>query len=206
MKCLCLHGISRDAWNRYSDKGGWYYEVNECGFKYNLSDLQSAIGIHQLRKQERFSEIRRRYASRYSSILADMDEVELPAEPPPDARHAWHLYSIRLNLEKLTIDRAAFIQTLRERRIGASVHFIPIQLHPFFQPFAGLPQNQCPVALQLYPRLVTLPLYPEMTEAQVEYVGHTVRSVLRSKQIRHTRRSRVRTSPPLAHSANSSNS
>jgi dTDP-4-amino-4,6-dideoxygalactose transaminase len=191
MKCLCLHGISRDAWNRYTDKGNWYYEVNELGFKYNLSDLQSAIGIHQLRKQEKFIEIRRRYAGIYAGILSGMDEVELPAEAPPGARHAWHLYSIRLNLPKLSIDRAEFIQTLRARRIGASVHFIPIQLHPFFRPFAGLPQNRCPVSLQLYPRLVTLPLYPGMTEAEVEYVAHTVRSVLQRNRIVQARQARI---------------
>src|SRR6266480_2475659 len=96
MKRLCLHGISRDAWNRYTDRGNWYYDVHECGFKYNLSDLQSAVGIHQLRKQERFIETRNRYAQLYTSILADTEEVELPPEAPVGARHAWHLYAIRL--------------------------------------------------------------------------------------------------------------
>lgn len=179
MKLLCLHGISRDAWNRYAEKGSWYYEVHECGFKYNLSDLQSSLGIHQLRKLERFIERRTRYARLYSTILADVEEVELPHEAPPDNRNSWHLYSIRLNLEKLSIDRRQFIEALRERRIGTSVHFIPIPLHPFFRPFAELPQNRCPAALELYPRLVTLPLYPEMTEAEVEYVGHNVCELLR---------------------------
>jgi dTDP-4-amino-4,6-dideoxygalactose transaminase len=178
MKLLCLHGISRDAWNRYSEKGNWYYQVHESGFKYNLSDLQSAMGIHQLRKLERFIETRIRHARHYSTILAGAEGLELPQEAPPLARHAWHLYSIRLNLEKLSIDRGQFIEALRERRIGTSVHFIPIPLHPFFRSFASLSQNQCPTALELYPRLITLPLYPEMTEAEVEYVGHTVRDLL----------------------------
>jgi perosamine synthetase len=178
MKCLCLHGISRDAWNRYTANGSWYYEVNECGFKYNLSDLQSAIGIHQLQKQESFIKIRQRYAAIYSAILGNMDEVELPVEASPRSRHAWHLYSIKLNLGSLRIDRAAFIQMLKEHRIGASVHFIPIQMHPFFRQFATLRQNQCPAALAMYPRLISLPLYPAMTEGEVEYVGRTVRSLL----------------------------
>jgi dTDP-4-amino-4,6-dideoxygalactose transaminase len=178
MKLLCLHGISRDAWNRYSEKGSWYYEVHECGFKYNLSDLQSAIGIHQLRKLERFTATRARHANHYSTILATAEGVELPLTAPPGARHAWHLYPIRLNLERLSIDRGQFIEALRERQIGTSVHFIPIPLHPFFRSFAGLPHNQCPVALKLYPRLITLPLYPEMTEAEVEYVGRTVCELL----------------------------
>ncbi len=178
MKCLCLHGISRDAWNRYTEKGSWYYEVEECGFKYNLSDFQSSLGIPQLRKQEQFIETRRKYARIYSDILSGMDEVELPAEAPPDARHSWHLYPIRLNPARLSIDRGAFIQALKERRVGASVHFIPIQLHPFFRQFANLPQNQCPASLALYPRLVSLPLYPAMTEREAEYVARTVRSIL----------------------------
>jgi dTDP-4-amino-4,6-dideoxygalactose transaminase len=200
MKCLCLHGISRDAWNRYTDKGGWYYEVLECGFKYNLSDLQSAIGIHQLRKQERFVETRTQYARLYANILADTEEVELPAEAASSSRSAWHLYSIRLNLDKLTIDRSDFIQALREKRIGASVHFIPIQLHPFFQHLANLPQNYCPVALALYPRLVTLPLYPEMTEAEVEYVGQTVRELVRENRTSSTTKClRLRRDPLSVH-------
>ena len=178
MKRLCLHGISRDAWNRYTDKGNWYYQVHECGFKYNLSDLQSAIGIHQLRKQEHFIETRNRYAQIYNSILADVEEVELPPTAPAGARHAWHLYTIRLNLERLAIDRDEFVLGLRQKQIGTSVHFIPIQLHPFFRPFAALSHNHCPVSLQLYPRLVTLPLYPGMTEAEVEYVGRSVRELL----------------------------
>jgi dTDP-4-amino-4,6-dideoxygalactose transaminase len=185
MKCLCLHGISRDAWNRYTEKGSWYYEVRECGFKYNLSDLQSAIGIHQLRKQEQFIETRQKYAGMYSSMLAGLEEVEVPAQAPPGARHAWHLYSIRLNLPNLKIDRAAFIQALKERRVGSSVHFIPIQLHPFFRKYAALKQNQCPAALDLYPRLVSLPLYPGMTEAEVEYVGQSVSSLLKENSRPH---------------------
>jgi dTDP-4-amino-4,6-dideoxygalactose transaminase len=186
MKCLCLHGISRDAWNRYTAKGNWYYEVNENGFKYNLSDLQSSIGIHQLRKQEEFIETRHRYAGIYSSLLADMDEVELPAAAPAGSRHAWHLYSLRLNLGHLKIDRAAFIELLKERKIGASVHFIPIPLHPFFRRFAKLPQNHCPVALNVYPRLVSLPLYPAMSEDEVEYVGRSVRALLEQYRLSRT--------------------
>jgi len=179
MKLLCLHGISHDAWNRYTESGSWFYQVHESGFKYNLSDLQSAIGIHQLRKLEMFTEIRNRYARQYENILRDVAEVELPPHAARDARHAWHLYSIRLNLQKLAVDRREFIELLRAKGIGASVHFIPIPLHPFFSAFADAPQNQCPAALELYPRLVSLPLYPAMTEADVDYVGNTVRELVR---------------------------
>jgi dTDP-4-amino-4,6-dideoxygalactose transaminase len=158
---------------------------------YERMKLLCLHGIHQLHKLERSIEIRARYARLYSTILADVEEVELPHEAPPGDRHAWHLYSIRLNLEKLSIDRGQFIEALSERRIGTSVHFIPIPLHPFFRPFAKLPHNQCPAALELYPRLVTLPLYPEMTEAEVEYVGRTVRELLLQA------RRRLATSKPI---------
>lgn len=178
MRVLCLHGISKDAWNRYSDRGNWYYQVLTAGFKYNLSDVQSAIGLHQLRKLEGFIDARTRYARMYNEVLGDCEELELPPERS-DSRHAWHLYMLRLNLHKLTISRDEFIDRLRERRIGTSVHFIPIPLHPFFAPFAERPENQCPRALELYSRLISLPLYPAMTEAQVEYVAQTVRQLAR---------------------------
>jgi dTDP-4-amino-4,6-dideoxygalactose transaminase len=177
MRVLCLHGISRDAWNRYSDRGNWYYDVVACGFKYNLSDIQSAIGIHQLRKQERFVEIRTRYADLYNQVFADVAELELP----PDSevcRHAWHLYAVRLNLEKLDITREQFIQELRKKNICASVHFIPIPQLRFFAPYANLDHNRCPNALELYPRLVSLPLYPAMSVEQVLYVAESVKEIV----------------------------
>jgi dTDP-4-amino-4,6-dideoxygalactose transaminase len=182
VKMLTLHGINKDAWNRYREDGSWYYEVVECGFKYNLSDLQSAVGIHQLRKLEDFTERRTRYAERYNEAFADIDEIELP-EISVDGRHAWHLYALRLNLEALTIDRARFIAELRQRNVGASVHFIPIPLHPFFKKWANLPENQCPRALEMYPRLVSLPLYPAMTEEEVSHVARSVREIIAEKKI-----------------------
>jgi len=177
MKVLCLHGISRDAWNRYSDRGSWQYDVIECGFKYNLSDIQAAIGIHQLRKQERFVAARTEIAGVYNEAFKDLDELELPPDDP-SCRHAWHLYAIRLRLDQLTITRAEFIQELRERNIGASVHFIPIQTFTFFRDHASDPRNDCPNALRLYPRLVSLPLYPAMSRAQVDHVTGAVKEIL----------------------------
>jgi dTDP-4-amino-4,6-dideoxygalactose transaminase len=176
VKMLTLHGISKDAWNRYREDGSWYYEVLECGFKYNLSDLQSAVGIHQLRKLEDFTERRARYAEIYKEELSGMEEIELP-ESSVSGRHAWHLYAIRLNLKSLTIDRAQFIANLQRKNVGASVHFIPIPFHPFFKKWADLPENQCPQALELYPRLISLPLYPAMTEEEVRYVAGAVREI-----------------------------
>ena len=179
MRILCLHGISRDAWNRYSIRGSWSYDVVTCGFKYNLSDIQSAIGIHQLRKQERFREIRRRYAGLYNQAFAGVAELEVP---PDDqcCRHSWHLYGLRLNLRQLEISRGQFIEELRKKNICASVHFIPIPLLSFFASYARLAHNQCPNALALYHRLVSLPLYPAMSQQQVLYVAESVKEIVRT--------------------------
>jgi dTDP-4-amino-4,6-dideoxygalactose transaminase len=177
MRTLCLHGISKDAWTRYSDRGSWRYDVLSCGFKYNLSDIQSAIGIHQLRKQERFIAARKRYAYLYNEALADVAELEI-APDRESCRHSWHLYALRLRLEQLDITRGEFIQELRRKDICASVHFIPIPLLSIFGPYASLSQNQCPRALDLYPRLVSLPLYPAMTEQQVVHVADSIKEII----------------------------
>jgi dTDP-4-amino-4,6-dideoxygalactose transaminase len=178
LKVLCLHGISKNAWNRYSDKGSWYYEVLKSGFKYNLTDIASSIGIHQLRKLEGFTEDRARIVALYNEAFAEMEEFELPADKE-DCRHAWHLYALRLNLDKIEIDRAQFITELTKLGIGTSVHFIPVPLHPFFESRAALPQNHCPNALAMYPRLVSLPLFPGMTDEQVDYVIDSTRELAR---------------------------
>jgi dTDP-4-amino-4,6-dideoxygalactose transaminase len=178
LKVLCLHGISKNAWNRYSDKGSWYYEVLESGFKYNLTDIASSIGIHQLRKLEGFTEDRARIVALYNEAFAEMEEFELPADKE-DCRHAWHLYALRLNLDKIEIDRAEFITELTKLGVGTSVHFIPVPLHPFFASRKELPQNQTPKALALYPRLVSLPLFPGMTDEQVDYVIDSTKALAR---------------------------
>ncbi len=177
MRVLCLHGISRDAWNRYTDKGNWYYEVLEPGFKYNLSDLQSAVGIHQLRKLEGFLAVRREYVAYYHERFRKLEELEIP---PGDLEggHAWHLYVLRLRLERLRIGRGEFIEELRRRGVGASVHFIPVPVHPAFAGLAAEARNACPRAAALYQRIVTLPLYPAMTRAMVERVADVVEEVV----------------------------
>ena len=183
VRTLSLHGASHDAWDRYTERGSWYYEVLAHGFKYNLSDVQAAIGIHQLRKLEQFIERRALYAGIYHRAFEGMEELELPPENPR-CRHAWHLYILRLNLEKLKIDRAGFIRALRQKDIGTSVHFIPIPLHPFFARLA-LAHDVCPRALDLYPRIVSLPLYPAMSEDQVHYVAQSVREIVEcSRRVR----------------------
>jgi dTDP-4-amino-4,6-dideoxygalactose transaminase len=126
-------------------------------------------------------ETRTRFVELYNSLLADVEEVERPPEKP-DCRHAWHLYTLRLNLERLAIGRDEFIEQLKDRGVGTSVHFIPIPLHPFFASRAKLRQNYCPRALDLYPRLISLPLFPAMTEDQVEYVAKAVTQIARKSR------------------------
>jgi len=182
MRMLSLHGMSRDAWNRYTERGSWYYEVVAQGFKYNLSDIQSALGIHQLRKLESFIATRIEYAQIYNRMFEDLDEVELPPDNA-SCRNSWHLYMLRLNLDRLRVDRHEFIEELRRRGIGTSVHFIPIPRHPFFARMS-LGERPCRRALELYPRLVSLPLYPAMTEEQVRYVANSVKDLLVSSRAR----------------------
>lgn len=177
MRVLCLHGISKDAWNRYTEKGSWFYQVVDCGFKYNLSDVQSAIGIEQLKKQEVFLEARRSHAHFYNARFAGVAELETPAERP-GRRHAWHLYPLRLNLDRLAIDRAEFIEQLKRRGIGASVHFIPIPEHPAYARYEKLTSEYCPKAIELYPRLISLPLYPGLRVEEAERVAGAVKEIV----------------------------
>jgi len=176
MRQLSLHGMNRDAWNRYSERGNWYYEVTEPGFKYNLMDIQSALGIHQLRKLESFIGTRTSFAEIYHRELGDLAELEIP-QTRAGTRHSWHLYILRLNLNLLDVDRQEFITELRDKGVGTSVHFIPIPLHPHF---AGLDKDRrgSRRALELYPRIVSLPLYPAMTEEQVRHVAQCVKDVV----------------------------
>jgi len=181
MRMLSLHGMNRDAWNRYSERGNWYYEVAEPGFKYNLTDIQSAVGIHQLRKLESFIETRSRFAEIYNREFGDLPELELPPDRA-GTRHAWHLYILRLNLDLLDIDRKEFIRELTAQGVGTSVHFIPIPMHPHF---ASLDMDRCGSrrALELYPRIISLPLYPAMTEEQVHYVARCVKNLVAAHRV-----------------------
>jgi dTDP-4-amino-4,6-dideoxygalactose transaminase len=178
---LRLHGISSDAWKRYSDKGSWYYEVLLPGYKYNMTDVQAALGLHQLAKQERFQELREEYARIYTEAFADLSEIQAPYVEE-HVRHAWHLYLIRLDLERLTIDRGQFIEALRRENVGASVHFIPLHLHPYLQQQYGFKKGDYPVAEKVYEGIVSLPLYPKMTREDVDDVIEAVSRVISSSR------------------------
>lgn len=177
-RMMSLHGISRDAWKRYTSVGSWRYEVLEAGYKYNLTDLAGAMGRAQLRRVGAMRERRAAIAARYAAGLAAVPEVETPSVPA-GVEHAWHLYVIRLRLERLTADRARFIQELRDLGIGTSVHFIPLHTQPFYAKKYGYQPGQFPVAEAEFPRLISLPIYSLMSDADVDRVIAAVAGVAR---------------------------
>ena len=178
MRIMGLHGISKDAWKRYTAEGSWYYEILSPGYKYNLTDLAAAIGIQQLKKCDQFWQARQRIAARYTEGFQDVPEITTPALAR-DGQHAWHLYILQLNLERLRISRNEFVELLKQYQIGTSVHFIPLHLHPYYRETFGYRPQDLPQASAAFERIVSLPLYPKMTEAQVLQVISAVREIVR---------------------------
>ena len=166
MRMMSLHGISHDAWKRYTKEGSWYYEVLSPGFKYNLTDIAAAIGIEQLKKCNEFWQARQRIAMVYEKAFAEIEEIQLPL-CRKDVQHAWHLFVIQLDLERLKINRNQFIEALREKEIGTSVHFIPLHLHPYYRDKFGYKPGDFPNASAVFERIISFPIYPKMTEADV---------------------------------------
>ncbi|MBN1872933.1 MAG: DegT/DnrJ/EryC1/StrS family aminotransferase [Anaerolineae bacterium] len=177
MRIWGLHGMTHDAWKRYTSEGSWYYEVVIPGFKYNMTDIQAALGLHQLKRLEEMMQKRYRLAMRYNAALRDVPELQLPV-CRSGVRHAWHLYPIRLRLELLKINRAEFIEALRERGICTSVHFIPLHRQPYYQERFGFELSDFPIAEAAYQSLVSLPLYTQMTEQDVDDIAEISRHVL----------------------------
>ncbi len=172
-----LHGMSRDAWNRYSAKGSWFYEVVRPGFKYNLPDIQAALGLQQLRKLGGFQARREEIVRRYTSAFSEFEELSIPVKRP-EVEHAWHLYVLRLNLERLEINRARFIEELKARMISTSVHFIPVHMHPYYRDKYGYSPNDFPVAAREFERIISLPLNPRMSDRDADDVIEAVIDVV----------------------------
>lgn len=171
------HGLSTPGWQRDASAGSWDYEVTECGFKYNMSDLQAAIGLRQLEKLPGFHDRRVQIAARYSAAFDTSDALEIPRQRS-GSQHAWHLYVLRLNLECLTIDRNQFLAQLRARNIGASVHFKPVHMQPYYRDRYHWEAQSMPTALSVWPRLLSIPIYPHMSDADVESVIEAVQDIL----------------------------
>jgi dTDP-4-amino-4,6-dideoxygalactose transaminase len=178
MRMMSLHGISHDAWNRYTKEGSWYYEVLRSGFKYNLTDIGAAIGIEQLKKCDAFGAARKRIANAYNAGFSSLPELQTPV-CASDVQHAWHLYVIQLDLERLQINRQQCIEALKEQGIGTSVHFIPLHLHPYYRDNFGYAPDDFPKATETYQRIISLPIYPKMTESQIEQVIEAVSKIVR---------------------------
>ncbi len=170
------HGISSDARQRQS-QGQWHYEMVLLGFNYRLTDVACALGLSQLRKLEANLSRRREIAERYAAAFQDLDAITLPVTRD-DVAHAWHLYPIRLNLEKLSATRAEIFRALRAENIGVNVHYIPVHLHPYYRDRFGDRAGEYPVAENAYNRLISLPMFHGMSDRDVEDVVKAVRKVL----------------------------
>ncbi|HEX6126992.1 MAG TPA: DegT/DnrJ/EryC1/StrS aminotransferase family protein [Pyrinomonadaceae bacterium] len=178
MRLMSLHGLSRDAWQRYSESGSWDYRIMAPGFKYNLTDIAAAIGIHQLASGFDMRDRREAIAEQYSMAFRSVDEIELP---PADADrlHSWHLYPVRLRLDRLTISRNEFIEQLKKNGVGCSVHWRPLHLHPFYIDRYQWPADLFPNATHLWERVISLPLFPSMTAEEINRVVDVVRNLCR---------------------------
>jgi len=179
MRTMRLHGIEREAWNRYRADGAWFYRVLDAGFKYNMTDIQAAIGLVQLSKCDDLLAARQNIAELYTAAFSRLPALQ-PPEVYADRKSSWHLYVLRLRLERLSIDRDAFVSELKRRGIGTSVHFIPLHLHPFYRNSFGYRPGDFPQAEAEYARAFSLPIFPTMTRAEVEAVIGSVSEIAHS--------------------------
>jgi dTDP-4-amino-4,6-dideoxygalactose transaminase len=177
MRIMSLHGISRDAWKRYMGEGNWYYEIIAPGYKYNLTDVASAIGLHQLRKSDAFHVRRRTIAQAYQRQLGNIEELILPREEP-NRIHSWHLFVVRLRLDRLSINRADFLSELTKAGVGISVHYTPLHLHPYYRQNFGYQPSDLPVMHGVYPEIFSLPLFPDLTEVEIDRICGVVRDLV----------------------------
>lgn len=181
--CMRLHGISKDVFDRFtSTKPSWHYEVVAPGFKYNMTDIAASLGIHQLKKAWALQERRKSIALKYNSAFSDLP-VSTPLIVNESDVHSWHLYVLQLNIDELDINRDRFIEILAEQGIGASVHYIPLHFHPYWQETYKLNEDDFPKSSEAFKRIVSLPNYPKMTDEQVEKVIRVVRAVIMEHKI-----------------------
>lgn len=178
IRLMRLHGMNRDAWKRYAVDGSWRYEISEAGYKYNLTDPQAALGLAQLAKCDRMWRRRADIADRYTQALKHSGAYRLP-EVDTSVQHAWHLYVILIDTAALEIDRNQVIEELRSRGIGTAVHFIPLHLQPYYQRSFGYRTGDFPVAEEYFDRCISLPIYPGMTDRDVDRVLEALDDIAR---------------------------
>jgi dTDP-4-amino-4,6-dideoxygalactose transaminase len=177
VKMLALHGLSKDAWHRFSDSGFKHYQVLECGFKYNMMDLQAAIGIHQLARLEQNWQRRRQIWERYQQAFAEL-AIVCPEEPEPMTRHAYHLYTLLVDEQESRLDRDAFLNEITQENIGVGVHYLSVPEHPYYQETFGWRPDEYPNAQRVGRQTVSLPLSAKLTDKDVDDVIVAVRRVL----------------------------
>jgi dTDP-4-amino-4,6-dideoxygalactose transaminase len=172
-----LHGMSRDAWRRYSGQGSWRYDVSYPGFKYNMTDIAASMGLVQLRRLPALHRRRQAIVALYEALLGDRPELE-PLAAPADCTHAWHLYVVRMRPERLRIDRDTLIEQLKADGVGTAVHFIPLHLHSFYREVLGYRPEDFPVATAAAETILSLPLFTLMSDDDVRYVAATLGRIL----------------------------
>ena len=176
-RILSLHGMSRNAWKRYSAAGSWYFEIDEPGFKYNMTDIQAALGLCQLKRLEWFIERREAICEKYDKAFSRMDEIITPYISS-DVRSSRYLYPILIDGENVNINRNDFIEALKAENIGVSVHYIPVHHHPYYCKKFGYKKGDYPVTESVFDRLISLPLFPEMKDKDVQDVIICVQRIL----------------------------
>jgi UDP-4-amino-4,6-dideoxy-N-acetyl-beta-L-altrosamine transaminase len=171
------HGINKDAVKRFGQKGSWFYEMQYLGLNYRLTDIQAALGLSQLKRLPEFIEKRGKIAERYNEAFESMPEIKAP-HVKSDVKHAWHLYVILLNPDKLNADRDRIFDALRAENIGVNVHYIPVHLHPYYREKLGYNEGQYPVTEEVFKNVITLPLFPKMNDEDAEDVITAVKKVI----------------------------
>ena len=177
IKVMGLHGMSKDAWKRFSDEGYKHYQVVYPGFKYNMMDIQAALGIHQLPRVDSYWLRRQEIWDIYNEAFKDLP-VFTPAPVAPDTKHAYHLYTLLLDIDRLSITRDQFLDEMTKRKIGVGVHYIALHLHPYYQQTLGHKRGDFPNAEWISDRTVSLPLSAKLTNADVDDVIEAVQSIL----------------------------
>ena len=178
-KILALHGMSKDAWHRFGDSGYKHYQVVECGFKYNMMDLQAAIGIHQLAQVEAHWLRRKEIWEKYNNMLPEL-LLKLPAPVQDGTRHAYHLYTIMVDENRTGISRDNFLESMNRNGIGTGVHYLSVASHPYYRERFGWRAEDWPHAMHIGQQTVSLPLSPKLTNEEVERVLDAVTTTLSS--------------------------
>jgi dTDP-4-amino-4,6-dideoxygalactose transaminase len=178
LKRYSYFGVDKDAFNRYTDKGTWYYEIIDLGYKYNMDNIQGALGVEQLKKLDTFIERRTHLAGLYTKLLKNVKGIIIP-QVQPYTKHSFHIFPVILDTANIGMSREEFINKIREYNIGTSVHFIPLHLHPYYQKTYGYKRGDFPIAEHLFDREVSLPFFPLMTDQDVEYVVEAIKEILK---------------------------